>query len=87
MPDGITIWQLIKEVQRLIRLQERQALVPKAAQNMAYLASLINHYTLYMVVTRWDTVTIPGEDCMIIDHVKIVDVDGEIFFEWSQTDP
>lgn len=88
MADGISICQIIKEAERLIRIQENDGIIPKAAIDMSYLSLLVNHYTLYMCDVRWDHLSFHGEGRRrIISSVKIMDVDGEVFFRWSRSDP
>ncbi len=80
MHDGILITQLIKEIQRLIRMQ---VMLGSEADDMdkhdirikvVYISQLIEHYTLYTCrIAMTDEIT----------SMRIWDIDGSTLFEWT----
>ncbi len=87
--EGITIYQIIKELQYIIRRQERDGCITMQ-DRAAYLQSLIERYTLYTLSIRKMRITrTPGVDSPIeiLQRVRLTDVDGTVLFVWEQDDP
>lgn len=87
--EGITIYQIIKELQYIIRRQERDGCVTMT-DRAAYLQSLIDRYTLYTLSIRKMRIQrIPGSEgpFEILQRVRLTDIDGTVMFCWEQDDP
>ena len=84
--EGITIYQIIKELQYIIRRQERDGCITMQ-ERAAYLQSLIERYTLYTLSIL--KIRIPGVDgpIEILQRVRLTDIDGTLMFCWEQDDP
>lgn len=87
--EGITIYQIIKELQYIIRRQERDGCITMQ-ERAAYLQSLIDRYTLYTLsIRKMRIASIPGVDgpIEILQRVRLTDIDGTIMFVWEQDGP
>ena len=87
--EGITIYQIIKELQYIIRRQERDGCITMQ-ERAAYLQSLIDRYTLYTLsIRKMRIASIPGVDgpIEILQRVRLTDIDGTIMFVWEQDCP
>ena len=87
--EGITIYQIIKELQYIIRRQERDGCITMQ-DRAAYLQSLIGRYTLYTLsIRKMRIARIPGVDgpIEILQRVRLTDIDGAVLFVWEQDDP
>lgn len=87
--EGITIYQIIKELQYIIRRQERDGCITMQ-ERAAYLQSLIGRYTLYTLsIRKMRIARIPGVDgpIEILQRVRLTDIDGTVLFVWEQDDP
>lgn len=87
--EGITIYQIIKELQYIIRRQERDGCITMQ-ERAAYLQNLIDRYTLYTLsIRKMRIASIPGVDgpIEILQRVRLTDIDGTLMFCWEQDDP
>ena len=87
--EGISIYQITKELQYIIRRQERDGCVTMT-ERAAYLQSLIDRYTLYTLsIRKMRIAQIPGVDgpIEILQRVRLTDIDGTVLFVWEQDDP